>query len=320
MLPSSANCGPRLTVRSRPLPAVRTMALHLGKAAHGVAQRHRRVALRLANLTEQQAGGVALADGVEQRLLRRAAVDQPRQCLGGQPIGLTEVVEHAGHAVDQRMRGVDGVPGGDGALGAEVLQQPPQLCRHRLTLGKRKLPAVESQPPAHLVLQRRAAQSGQQGTRQQRRQEEEVDRVVLVEVEHDPLLRRDVNDAVLAGWPLDQTAALEERQALFEVLRVALQRGGQTHALVPQKAQQRLCAREELRVTQGGMRRAEQDGRRHRRRAHHGSRVDVAQNAKAELLGQPALLFFDRRLSGTRRAAVPSHRPTPRAWRWDRQT
>src|SRR5207253_7057177 len=104
---------------------------------------------------------------------------------------------------------------------------------------------------------------------QQRRHQEEVDGVVLVEVEVEALPRRYVeDDASAVDEALDEAAALEPAEALAEVgVLVALERVREADAARAQERNERVRGTEEVGHPAGGTRRAEQRARAHRRGA-----------------------------------------------------
>ena len=249
----------------------------LGEAREGIAEGDDRVALGLVHLAQEQAGRELPAHLRAERveadrpfLLRR---DRP----GRNEVGLAEVLEQTRGRPDDGMIRRRGIAD-HGARLAIVVEPPADLRRERLTLGKRKFPAVEVEPPADVGAQRTEGHLREERPAQEGRHEEEVDDVVLVEVEVEPLARGDVqDDAAAVEQALDEPTGLEPAEALVKIqLLVALERGGEAHPARPQQRDQGMRGGQELGHAAAGPRRTEERTRAHRGRAGDRGLVHLA--------------------------------------------
>ena len=165
----------------------------LDQPGQRVAEGHDRVALGLVRLAEEQAGGELAAHPLDQvRLLDRAtpAGRRPSAPRPGTPRGSSRGCRPSrGSTMCSRSTTSPTTP----ADLAIVRQPARQLARQGVALGQAGTPSGRDRATRRSCSDSPASgTSGQQRARQQRRQQEEVDGVVLVEVEVHPLLGRDV--------------------------------------------------------------------------------------------------------------------------------
>src|SRR2546426_561028 len=277
----------------------------LGQARERIPEGDHRVALGLEHLAEEEAGLELALHALRERALQ----DRPLLLRGHgarrNQVGLAEVLEDAGGGADDGVVERGPVPHQRARL-AVVREPAPDLGRQRLALGERKLPAVEVEPPADVRAQRAERHLGQERAREQRGDQEEVDRVVLVEVEVDALGGRHVQDAAArVPRPLDQPAQREQVEALLEARPiVALERGRDPRPLGVQQAGERVRRGEEVAHAARGARRAQERRGADRRGTRHRSIVHGAQQAEAQALDEAALLLLPLRVAEPGREAL----------------
>src|SRR5579885_485831 len=284
---------------ARAPPPLRALDVaELGEPRERVAEGDDRAALPLVHLAEQATRGELPTHPLDERPLGDRPFLLPRHGAGRHEIGLAEVFEHARGRAHERVGGLHDVAHERTRL-AVVGEESGDLAAEGVAVGQRELPAIEVEPPRHVGLQRLGRDSREQAARHQRRDQEEVDGVVLVEVEVHALAARNVqHDALAVDEPFDEPAPFEPGEALAEVRGVvAHQRGGEMHALGPQQLDERVGAREEVRQPARRARRAEQRGRAHRRGPRDGHRIHLAQEPKAQPLDEAALLLLERRVA-----------------------
>src|SRR6185369_17535270 len=96
----------------------------------------------------------------------------------------------------------------------------------------------------------------------------------------------------------DQPVGAQEAHALAERAGIARQRRRRPDTEENDQPVELVGALAKIAIAEAPVRRAEQHGRRHRRRARNGDAVDLAQDAEAQPLDEAAFLFLDFRISG----------------------
>src|SRR5438876_5547433 len=277
----------------------------LGQARERIPEGDHRVALGLVHLAEEEAGLELALHALHERALQDRPLLLRGRSARQDQVGLEEVLEDAGRGADEGVVERGPVPHQRARL-AVVREPAPDLGRQRLALRERELPAVEVEPPANVRAQRAERHLGQERAREQRGDQEEVDRVVLVEVEVDALGGRHVqDDAARVHQAVDQPAPREPVEALLEVrLIVALERGRDPRPLSVQQPGERVRRGEEVAHAARGARRAQERRGAHRRGPRHRGVVHGAQQAEAQALDEAALLLLPLRVAEPGREAL----------------